>query len=385
MSQALCSLSLAQDSNTSDRSGYEVYPSNPPNDGILFVDHSINQRSGHLGHALVEYEDGKILAFYPSCSTDAKGHSAVGWMEYKRSVDGGRSWSAPQVLDYTKDLYDAGQSGKPGTRKYAAFAEKAVVTEKGEIVLFFLICDITEDPTWSHFQIPTYIISKDGGHTWSEPFELCSQRSRVYDAKYHNGEILVLNFINENDVSFLGNKEEDVYELYVSKDGGRTFRKRSELPFDTMGKSYGTMGILESGGIVTYIYNANDEFNSDYVVSMDGGYSWSEAKTAYFSKKMRNQQMSSLNGLYFMHGRSGSKASKKGEQKGHMVLYSSKDGFNWDDGIFLRMREAGLGAYSNSIPIGTLNSDKKDRLLIQASHAYEQNKTNVLHWWVDTK
>jgi hypothetical protein len=67
-----------------------------------------------------------------------------------------------------------------------------------------------------------------------------------------------------------------------------------------------------------------------------------------------------------------------------MILYSSRDGLTWDDGVYLRKRTEGLGAYSNSIVVGTLNPDKQKRLLIQASHAYEQNKTNVLHWWVET-
>lgn len=34
-----------------------------PPEGNVFVNHEINGRSGHLGHALVEYEEGKILAF----------------------------------------------------------------------------------------------------------------------------------------------------------------------------------------------------------------------------------------------------------------------------------------------------------------------------------
>ncbi|MBC9866360.1 MAG: hypothetical protein F7O42_00500 [Opitutae bacterium] len=61
-----------------------------PNEGILFVDHSLAERGGHLGHALVEYEDGKILAFYPNRSAEShnpevfpmaskgRGHSARG-------------------------------------------------------------------------------------------------------------------------------------------------------------------------------------------------------------------------------------------------------------------------------------------------------------------
>lgn len=44
--------------------GYYITPSNLPNKGILFVDHAANNRSGHLGHALVQCENGDILAFY---------------------------------------------------------------------------------------------------------------------------------------------------------------------------------------------------------------------------------------------------------------------------------------------------------------------------------
>lgn len=111
----------------------------------------------------MEYEDGKILAFYPNCNEDNKGHSAVGWMEYKRSEDYGETWSEPIVLDYSKNLFDEGQEGGPNTEKFSAFGEKAVLTDNGDIVLFFLVCNITHDAIWRRFQIPTYIISEDGG------------------------------------------------------------------------------------------------------------------------------------------------------------------------------------------------------------------------------
>ena len=52
-------------------------PANPPNEGILLVDHSAKRRSGRLGHALVHYEPGKLLAFYPNCSGDNGGHSGI--------------------------------------------------------------------------------------------------------------------------------------------------------------------------------------------------------------------------------------------------------------------------------------------------------------------
>jgi hypothetical protein len=140
--------------------------------------------------------------------------------------------------------------------------------------------------------------------------------------------------------------------------------------------------MLDSGSIVVYIYNVNDEYNADYLVSDDSGRTWSDVKTAHFRKKIRNPQMASVSGWYFMHGRSGHYGEK--EEKGHLVLYSSRDGLAWDDGIYLKMREAGTGAYSNSIVVGSLNPHKRKRLLIQASHAYEKSRTNVFDWWIDT-
>ena len=125
MSQTLCCLSLV----AADKPGqaFTIYPPNPPNDGILFVDHSPTDRSGHLGHALVEYADGKILAFYPNCSNDNKGHSAVGWMEYKRSEDGGKTWSDPEVLClFERTLRRRDKTVDPKAKKFSAFAEKAI-------------------------------------------------------------------------------------------------------------------------------------------------------------------------------------------------------------------------------------------------------------------
>src|SRR5690554_6827246 len=104
----------------------------------MFVDHSQAGRSGHLGHALVEYEPNKILAFYPNCSADRGGHTADGWMEYKRSEDGGHTWSASSVLPYSRQIYEE-------RRGRAAMSEKAVRTSDGTIVLFNLISDISVD------------------------------------------------------------------------------------------------------------------------------------------------------------------------------------------------------------------------------------------------
>lgn len=51
--------------------------------------------------------------------------------------------------------------------------------------------------------------------------------------------------------------------------------------------------------------------------------------------------------------------------------------------MYLKIREAGTGAYSNIIEVGPTNRQKRNRLLVQVSHAYEESKTSVFHWWID--
>jgi len=368
---------------------FNIVPPNPPNDGILFVDHSKKGRSGHLGHALIEYKDEKILAFYPNCSEDNDGHSAVGWMEYKRSENGGQTWSEPIVLEYSRNMFDEGKG-------CSTMSEKAVLAPDGTIVLFNLVCDIQSAPKkyrnstdiskypmpnafWEPHYIPTYIRSFDGGYTWTDAKNISDKRGRVFDALSHDDSILALQFCNDASERWTGTTKEHVYSLFTSTDNGETFYKKSELPFNTKDRGYGTMEVLSDGGIIVYIYNINDEQNLEYTISYDNGYTWAEPKTAYFEKKIRNPQMVSINGCYFLHGRSG----HFGEGSGNFVLYSSRDGILWDAGIYLRMQEAGHGAYSNNLVVGKYNSGKSNRLLIQASHAYEQHKTNIVHWWLE--
>ncbi|MBE7498683.1 MAG: exo-alpha-sialidase [Verrucomicrobiaceae bacterium] len=349
-----------------------ITPGNPPNNGLLFVGHSKANRSGHLGHALVQYAPGKLLAFYPNCSSDNGGHSAVGWMELKRSEDGGKSWGPRQVLAFTKALFNK-HNGR------TAMAEKAVVTDKGEIVLFYLICDVSKNALWQPYWEPLCSKSSDAGLTWSEPKPVCSSRGRIYDAEYLDGEIRVLHFANDAVKDWRGNAKEHVYELHVSTDGGETFTKRSELPFITNRRGYGALGRLNDGSLIAYIYNSANESRLDYAISTDGGKTWPKVGISTVSRKIRNPQFTAFGGKYYLHGRSGA----YGEGSGHMILYMSEDGITWDDGVYLRLRTAGSGAYSNSLVVDSPDGSGKQRLLIQASHAYEDSKTNVLHWWLE--
>ena len=353
--------------------GFEIIPPNPPNDGILFVDHSLANRSGHLGHALVEYEPGRILAFYANCSDANKGHCADGWMEFRRSLDAGATWSEPIEFEHAKRVYDDGQ-------RRSAFAEKAVVAPDGAIVVTTLECDLQTNPGWHPHYAPLSLRSTDGGETWEEPVPVSDEPGRVYDMLRIGDEILALEFCNDTSENFVGTRPEHVYTLYVSGDSGRSFSPRSTLPYDTEGRGYGTMSVLPDGGLIAYVYNIADEQNLDYVVSHDGGRTWTDPRTSFFARQIRNPQMTAFRGGYTLHGRSGSRGDQ--DLRGHFILYTSPDGINWDEGRYLRMREAGAGAYSNAIVVGALEPGTPDRLLIQTSHAYEDSKTNILHWWL---
>ncbi|MFW5867502.1 MAG: sialidase family protein [Armatimonadota bacterium] len=352
---------------------FEVIPPNPPNDGIMFVDHSKEGRSGHLGHALVEYEPGKILAFYPNCSDANNGHCAIGWMEFKRSIDGGRTWSEASGFPYSRRVFDDGEG-------WSVMCEKAVLAPDGSIAVVTLACDIETSAYWRPYGVPEVLRSTDGGATWEEPAPVSDRRGRVYDMIRVGDEILALEFCNDAEDTWTGTLPEHVYNLYVSGDSGKSFSLRSTLPFDTEGRGYGTMSVLPDGGLIAYVYNINDEQNLDYVVSHDGGRTWTEPETAFFERQIRNPQMSAFKDGYVLHGRSGSRGDE--EIRGHFILYTSRDGVTWDAGQYLRMQEAGAGAYSNAIVVGKSDPETPNRLLIQASHAYEDSKTNILHWWL---
>lgn len=353
---------------------YIITPNGIPNDGILFVDHQKNDRSGHMGHALVEYAPGKILAFYPNCSSEDKtyaGHSGHGWMEYKRSIDGGETWSEAIIEPNSKALFD-----KNIGRTF--MCEKAVKTDSGRIILFYLTCDmVTNGHVWEPYFEPYYAFSEDDGNSFTEAKQLFDKPGRIYDAVYRDGVIYVL-FLADPELPGKAHNGKYSYFLYTSSDNGETFELRSKIPFSsTKDCFYGTMSFTPDGSLLVYTYQNTDEYNLKYIISPDNGFSWGKNRRAYFDKKLRNPQLIYYKDRFFIHGRGGD----TDELYGALVLYSSADGVNWDEGCYLRYRGTGAGAYSNNLIVHLPNG--KERLMIQSSHAYENHQTNIIMFFVD--
>lgn len=165
----------------------------------------------------------------------------------------------------------------------------------------------------------------------------------------------------------------------MSEDQGHTFDRRSVLPFEVMQRGYGALAFLPNTGLIAYVYNQTDEKHLDYVISRDDGQTWGEPQAVLLAKQIHNPQMAAFRNGFVMHGRSGSKGAD--EIHGHFVLYTSRDGIHWDEGQYLKKQTAGLGAYSNKLIVHDPDGGS-ERLLIQASHAYEESKTNIHHWWL---
>ncbi|MBQ8140799.1 MAG: exo-alpha-sialidase [Clostridia bacterium] len=340
-----------------DREKYCVVLDEPE----LYVDNKSRGRSGHMSHAMVEFAPDTFIDFNSNCSpVRCKGHSAFGWIEYRISNDAGKTYSEPRELPYSTEALLNGV--------YTISVEKAVTWKDGRIVAFCLRNDTLHPVCCEPWFTPMVVISYDGGESWSKPHEVSPYKGRIYDALERDGVIYMLQFANDGAVKFTGNKKEDIYKLFVSLDGGESFEERSDIPLDAIGRGYGSLLFDGQGRLHMYAYNINAEREMDHMVSDDLGFSWSSAGACYLEKGIRNPQTALIDGVYILHGR--------GEKEKGFVLYSSKDGYTWDEGVYLET-EKKLCYYSNNIVLNDTDGGKY--LLIQYSDAYDEARVNVMH------
>ena len=343
------------------RNGYTVRLSDP----ILYVDNESRKRSGHMSHAMAEFAPGKIIDFNSNCSAAIyMGHSTFGFMEYRISEDGGKSFSEPKTFPYSlEQLYDG---------IHTVSIEKAVALENGKIITFCILNDAHK--LCEPWDTPMTVTSLDGGKSWGEPKALCSYKGRVYDAIVHNGIIYVILFCNDATVSFLGNKPEHVYRLYASKNGGESFEEICVVPTETTRRSYASIIFDGEERMHFYTYDRDAEHDPDHLVSTDYGRTFEILGKCHLAKGSRNIQTAYINGIFVLHCR--------GEEinRNKFALYTSENGHDWDEGEFIDKTDFDTCFYSNNLLLKDENG--AERLLIQYSHSYFEKSVNVRHMWL---
>jgi uncharacterized protein (TIGR02145 family) len=369
--------------------GFDILPKNVKSEGEMFVNHEEKNRSGHYGSALTTCSNGDILAFYTNVSGQIfEGHGIAGWSEYKRSSDGGKTWSEPVILEYTKRIWDLnklkGDSLPPGKTYFAVRATSVVTAPNGNLIAFLSRQLASYRDNYHDFKTPQYLLSYDNGSTWTDPREVdelatSKQISLVNQdgaAFVHQGMIYAV---------FIGGHGTGEYTMYGSKDNGETFEKLSENLFK--GKQYKSnyyytsARALDDGRLIVYSYNMEDENNWPYVISNDQGKTWSDVKTTYMAKRIRGGEITGkIGGYYFLVGRSGS----FGNDPLNLVLYASKNGIDWDRGRYIKRVQKTLDAYSAIEMVRTPGESQPSKVLIQSTVGYGVGaNVNLKHWWIE--
>ncbi len=331
----------------------------------LYVDNKSRHRSGHMSHAMVQHAPGKIIAFNSNCSPKrVMGHAAFGFIEFRYSEDYGRTWSDIHVVTPT---YDALLDGI-----YTHSIEKAVFRD-GVLTCFATSNTQSHDICCEPWETPVVIRSRDLGRTWEDPVAFCPWRGRIYDVAEKDGAVYVLMFCNPE---FVGQYPDDVYRLFVSTDGGKTFSVRSVVDIEAKDHAYGALQFRPDGSLLAYACNIPDAYRLSVSRSDDLGKTWRRLPDIVLKHGIRNVQIAPLGDGYVMHGRAWLDSERGGRGQ---VVYASKDGVNWDDGLLLET-EKRVCYYSNMLPLKM--PDGTEKILLQYSDCYEASCVNVMHMFL---
>ena len=331
----------------------------------VYVDNQARRRSGHMSHGMLELSPGRLLVFNSNCSAlRYSGHAAFGWIEYRYSEDYGRTWGGIHELECSKQAF------LDGLHTYSV--EKAVLVD-GVITAAICHNDEVAPISCEPWFEPLYIQSFDLGQTWTEPRRLSPWAGRVYDMVARDGVIYALEMCNPN---FVAKGPEDLYRLLTSRDNGRSFHFESIVDIDTLGHGYGALQFREDGSLLAYGCNIADGHRLSVSVSHDCGRHWTPQPDITLTEGIRNVQITPLGKGYLMHGR-GFRHTPGG--KG-LVLYTSLDGLEWDDGLVLEPDKV-MCYYSNSMRMSN------GEVLMQYSETYSKahathNAVNVMHRFI---
>ena len=327
-------------------------------DPTVYVDNKKRNRSGHMTHAMTLLPNGSFIDFNSNCSpVRCAGHSAYGFVEYRLSSDGGKTYSEVFPLPYSVDSFMDGM--------FTISVEKAVTCPDGSILAFCLRNTAFEEICCEPWLTPMAVRSRDSGKTWEASFEVSPYPGRIYDALTVKNRVLFLEFRREH---FLGETPEHGYSVFISENNGESFRE-VRLPIDGIGRGYGSLLYDDKGVLHAYAYNSKDERHMDHAVSRDLGETWTLCPPCFLDHGIRNPQTAQIDGIYVAHGRE--------ENLEGFVFYFSKDGQNWESAVYAADKHGGC-YYSNNL---LLEENGKHKLLIQYSEVCGENtaQVNVMH------
>ena len=328
----------------------------------VYIDNQARKRSGHMSHAMVEYAPGKVIAFNSNCSpTRCAGHSAFGWVEYRYSEDGGKSWSELHELPFSREILLEGV--------YSISVEKAVFYD-GVLTCFAVRNTQGREVCCEPWDTPLVIQSYDLGKTWEPPVEFSSYKGRIYDAKVKDGVIYA---VETCDKDFLSQVKDARYRLFVSRDNGKSFQEESVIDMNSCMRGYADLQFLADGSMLVCACDLENSYFLEASLSRDNGKTWERQPQIRLKHGIRNVQIAPQADGYVMHGRAWlDEAWGIGQ-----VIYTSKDGLNWDDGILLEEKKSRC-YYSNMLSLKDENG--KDYVLLQYSDTYaDDGRVNVMH------
>ncbi len=220
----------------------------------------------------------------PAVAVDSLGHPHVVWFDdtsgnaeicYKRSEDGGNSWTAGQRLTWTS-----------GYSQYPAIA----IDASDHLHVVF------QDSIPGSYEI-YYLKSEDGGVSWTSPRRITWT---LWNAEYpaiavdSSGGLQVV-WVDETLLD---------HEIYYkrSEDGGDTWTGGQRLTY-TSGNSYGPEIVVGSGGGLHLFWDDNTPGKYEIYTkkSMDGGDNWTGGQRLTWTAEASNAPTIGVDSLGHMH------------------------------------------------------------------------------------
>ncbi len=312
------------------------------------------ERLGYFGWpSVARFQDGTLLAV----SSGLRSQHVCPWGKtvLNVSTDGGRSWSAPRVINNTPlDDRDAGIVDLGGgwllvswftsdTRQYARTESARARWGEEEVASWEATLSGWTDELVKQWLGSWLILSEDRGATWSAPIRvpLTTPHGPI---RLASGDLLYLGKRYGKQVGESGEIELGAIMAMRSADGGHTWEPLGQVPLypGTSNTNYHEAHVVElaSGKLLGMIRIENAgadlvtsaglvQFSMMQTESTDGGRTWSEARPLGFHGSPPHLLRHSSGRLVLVYG-------YRLAPYGQRVALSDDDGATWDHDWIIR-------------------------------------------------